>query len=84
MIRSDAAIFSLGVEASEKGPIDELDLPARTRVVCLYRDEQFHLPHEVKTLKPGDEVILITSQRQLAKLEQRFARSEGEEPLKAD
>ncbi|MFP4063601.1 MAG: potassium channel family protein [Halochromatium sp.] len=84
VIRGDAAIFSLAIEDAEKGPIDELDLPERTRIVCLYRKEQLYLPHEVKTLKPDDEVILITSHQQLPKLEQRFERSAGGEQLKAE
>ena len=84
VIRGDAAIFSLTIEDAEKGPLDELDLPERTWVVCLYRKEQLYLPQEVKTLKPGDEVILITSHQQLPKLEQRFERSEAGDQLKAD
>lgn len=82
VIRGNAAIFSLTIEASEKGPIDSLNLPERTRTVCLYRDEKFYLPHEVKALKPGDEVILITSNQQLSELEQRFERSEDEDQLR--
>ncbi|MEA3643372.1 MAG: TrkA family potassium uptake protein [Lamprobacter sp.] len=77
VIRGDAAIFSLNIEDAEKGPIEDLDLPERTRIVCLYRKEQLYLPQEVKTLKPGDEVILITSHQQLPKLEQRFQRNEA-------
>lgn len=84
VIRGDAAIFSLTVEDAEKGPIDELDLPERTWVVCLYRNDQLYLPQEVKTLKRGDEVILITSHQELSKLEQRFERSEAGDQLKAE
>jgi len=80
-IRGDAAIFSLTVDDSEKGRIEELDLPDRTHVLCLYRNEEFYLADEVKALKPDDEVILITSHQQLAELEQRFASSEaGDQP----
>jgi trk system potassium uptake protein TrkA len=84
VLRGEAAIFSLTVSDAEKGPIAELELPERTRVVCLYRNEQFYLPHEVKSAKPGDEVILITSHQQLSELEQRFERSEDGDQLKAD
>ena len=83
-IRGEAAIFSLTVEDTEKGPIEELDLPERTRFVCLYRNEQLYLPHEVKALKPGDEVILITSHQELAELEERFERSEAGDQLTPD
>ncbi|WPL16467.1 Trk system potassium uptake protein TrkA [Thiorhodovibrio winogradskyi] len=84
VIRGNAAIFSLIAKASEKGPIDNLKLPERTRIVCLYHDEQFYLPREVKALKTGDELILITSHQQLPELEQRFERGEAGDQLKAD
>ncbi len=84
VIRGDAAIFTLTAEDTEQGPIDDLELPDRTRIVCIYRDEQFSLPHELKALKPGDEVILVTSHQQLSELEQRFAPSEDGDQLKAD
>ncbi|MBK1705175.1 potassium channel family protein [Halochromatium glycolicum] len=84
VIRGEAAIFSLTASETEKGPIGELDLPDRTHVVCLYRNEQFYLPQEVRTIKAGDEIILITSHQQLSKLEQRFERSEAGDQLNAD
>jgi len=84
VLRGEAAIFSLTISDAEKGPLEELDLPERTRIVCLYRNEQFYLPGEVKATKAGDEVILITSHQQLSELEQRFERSEDGDQLKAE
>lgn len=80
-IRGDAAIFSLVVDDAEQGPVDELDLPERAWIICVYRNEQLSLPNEIKTLKEGDEVILITRHQQLPALEQRFGRGDdGDQP----
>jgi trk system potassium uptake protein TrkA len=84
VIRGDAAIFSLTAGDDDAGPLDDLELPQRARVVCLYRNEQFYLPHELKRIKTGDEIILITSHQELPKLEQRFRSSEAGDQLRSE
>lgn len=79
VIRDDAAVFSFVAGDGDAGPIDELDLPARTRIVCLYRKERFRLPHELRRIKTGDEIIVICAREQLDELHRRWTRpSNGE------
>lgn len=72
VIRGDAAVFSFVADEDEAGPLADLSLPERTRIVCLYRDEELLLPETKPRLKPGDEVILITHQDRLKSLQRRW------------
>lgn len=73
MIKFDARAFSFVARNEDAGNVDDLDLPPETRLVCIYRDEEFIVPHEGLKLKAGDEVVLIAHTKQLAKLEERWS-----------
>jgi len=62
--------FVAGKKDSEK--ISELDLPEGTKVVFLYRDDQFKFVDEKTSLKAGDEVILLTHSDKLMELKERW------------
>jgi len=79
LIRGDAVVFDFIVGDDDAGPIDELELPDRCRIICLYRDETFLLPEKASKLKPGDEVILIAHQDTIESLRERWP-AETEEP----
>ncbi len=72
-IRGDARLFSFVVKGNEAGALQDLALPAHTRVVCLYRGDRFALPDDGSILKVGDEVVLVTDEGGRAKLEARWA-----------
>lgn len=72
MIKDEARVFSFVVQEADARPIEELDLPGDTRVVCLYRRERFMLPEADSTLRPGDEVVLITHSRHVEELHERW------------
>jgi len=72
VIRDDAAVFSFVAGEDETGPLDELDLPERTRIVCLYRQERFRLPENTRRIKAGDEIILICAREHLDELHRRW------------
>ncbi|WP_041603550.1 potassium channel family protein [Thioflavicoccus mobilis] len=72
VIRGDAAVLSFILGEDDAGPIDELGLADRARVVGLYRDEQFHLPRARQKLQAGDEVILITYRDEAERLRERW------------
>ena len=71
-IRGDARMFSFVLKGKAKVALSELDLPRRTRVICYYRDDEFHLPDEDTRLVAGDEVVLITESGNLDKLVERW------------
>ncbi|WP_295886129.1 TrkA family potassium uptake protein [uncultured Thiohalocapsa sp.] len=72
VIRDDAAVFSVVAGEDEAGPLEELDLPERTRIVCLYRSERFRLPENTRRIKADDEIILICAREQLDELHRRW------------
>jgi trk system potassium uptake protein TrkA len=72
VIRDDAAVFSFVAGDEDTVPLDELDLPEQTRIVCLYRNERFRLPEGTSRIKHGDEIILISARDQLDTLRERW------------
>ncbi|MDX1609527.1 MAG: TrkA family potassium uptake protein [Halofilum sp. (in: g-proteobacteria)] len=72
MIKDEARVFSFVVHKDDAGPIADLDLPSKSRVMCLYRQERFLLPQDDMDLEPDDEVVLITHSRNIPKLRRRW------------
>ena len=77
VIRGDAAVFTFVAGQQDAGPVDALELPNQTRIVCLYRNQGFRLPDDVSSLEAGDEVILVTHRDTLAKLRERWGEKEA-------
>ena len=73
MFRDEARAFSFVVRDEEHGPLGALELPDKSRVVCLYRDDKFILPDAETVLEVGDEVIIITHRENLAELRNRWS-----------
>ncbi|KPK06271.1 MAG: potassium transporter [Betaproteobacteria bacterium SG8_39] len=72
MIKAEARVFSFVAREADARPIVALELPDKTRVICIYRDEKFLLPEDGDRLKAGDEVVLITHVRNLPVLAERW------------
>jgi trk system potassium uptake protein TrkA len=60
MIKGEARTFSFVVKEGEEGRQENLKLPAKTRMICLYRDGEFIMVDENTTTRQDDEVVLIT------------------------
>lgn len=60
MIRDEARVLSFVVHDSQAGAMSELSLPDHSRVICVYRDDEFFLPDADFDLKTDDEVVMIT------------------------
>jgi trk system potassium uptake protein TrkA len=73
MIKGQARVFSFVARAEDARALSELGLPAAARVVCIYRDNDFLLPKDDERLERGDEVVLITHEKHLAELAERWA-----------
>lgn len=73
ILKGDARFFSFVVREEDARPLKEIDLPARTRVVCVNRDDDFMLPDDGTTLRQGDEVVLITDDSNLPTLRERWS-----------
>ncbi len=72
MIKGEARVFSFVVSEADTVAVGELGLPDESRVVCIYRQDRFSLPGPDDKLQVGDEVVVITHSRNLAKLEERW------------
>lgn len=74
-VKGDARIFSFVARKEEEKAIGELQLPQKSRVMFLYRDDKFTLPEPQMQLREEDEVVLITHRDHLEELEQRWGNS---------
>ncbi len=81
-IRGEARIFSFVAQQADAGPLERLELPDLTRVVCLYRGDKWLLPEADTKLAADDEVILITAARNLEALTERWASGPDRSPTK--
>jgi len=72
MIKDEARVFSFVARAEHAGPVDGLELPKDSRIVCLYRNGIFQLPDDDLALQSGDEILLITHGRNLEALRDHF------------
>jgi trk system potassium uptake protein TrkA len=73
LIKGEARIFSFVAQKDDEGTITELDLPAESRIMFLYRDEKFILPEPDTALKKGDEVVIIAHSKVLPNIESRWS-----------
>lgn len=72
MVKDEARVFSFIAGDDDAMEVGALGLPDESRVICLYRDGKFRLPEPDDRLQRGDEVIVLTHSRNLAKLQQRW------------
>lgn len=72
MVRKDARVLSFVVREKDEGPVSELGLPERARVICLYRDDSFILPEADTKLRRDDEVVILTHRDNLQALLERW------------
>lgn len=87
IVRGEVRFFIFVADKDDAGKIDALALPDHTRVVCIYRDDDFLLPDADTELKANDEVVLITHSDKLKALRERWGqprRTESEEKTVED
>jgi trk system potassium uptake protein TrkA len=77
MIREEARVVSLVVQEAEEGAIDGLELPEKSRVVCVYRDGSLIIPSGDTSLKKKDEVVVITHRDNLDTFRKRLDEQSG-------
>jgi len=72
VIKGEARIFSFVTREEDEGPISDLNLPAGSRVMFLYRKEKFILADANTSLHKDDEVVIISHSKVLSELEARW------------
>lgn len=73
MIRDEARVFSFVAREGDVGDIRELALPKQSRVIIIYREENFILPGADDKIRDGDEVVIITHRKNLQELKERWS-----------
>jgi trk system potassium uptake protein TrkA len=71
VLRGDVRFYVIPVTEQEAGPLSAFPLPTETRVLYGYRKDELFLPEEDTRLKPGDDLVLLTSSAQLKELKER-------------
>jgi trk system potassium uptake protein TrkA len=72
MIKGDARVFSFVAATADECPLEDLDLPPRTRVVCLYRNGEFLVPGDATRIRENDEIVIVSHRDQLHLLAERW------------
>ena len=72
MIKNGARVYTFVAEQDQAVALSDLELPEDTRVVCVYRGEEFLLPDADTDLEEEDEVVLITHNDRMEELAERF------------
>jgi len=80
IVKGPARFFSFIASDEEAGTrIDQLDLPDKARVICIYRGDDFLLPDDDDRLKKDDDVVILTDRSNIETLRERWQpRSAGE------
>jgi trk system potassium uptake protein len=73
MIKDEARVFSFVASPEDEGPLEKIAIPGQLHPICLYRDHTFILPDQDTEVKTEDEVVVITHQKFLAQLKDRWA-----------
>lgn len=71
-MRGAVRFYAFVVREEDAGPISGLNLPKRTRAICVYRGEDFLLPDQDTAVAKGDEVVLIAHSDDVASLIERW------------
>ncbi len=71
-VKGDARVFSFVAGTDDQKAICDLDLPAKSRVMFMYRDNNFLLPEPDTQLRKNDEVVIVTHRKELDKLRERW------------
>jgi trk system potassium uptake protein TrkA len=72
LIRDEARVFSFVLHEKDESTMKELQLPDKSRVICVYRDDKFLIPSDDEKLKTSDEIFIITHRDQLPALKERW------------
>lgn len=75
-IKGDARLLSFRIHEDGPPSIDDLDLPEKTAVVCIFREDDFFFPKDGLTFEEGDTVTIITHAAQLPSLQGKWSTME--------
>jgi trk system potassium uptake protein TrkA len=71
---ADARLVSFVVGEDEAGPIEGLDLPGDSRVVCLYRGGDLVFAEPGLEVRKGDQIVVLARIDDVDALRERWAK----------
>jgi trk system potassium uptake protein TrkA len=71
-IKGDARVFSFIAKDDDIGTIEALSLPAKARVICIYRNEEIIFPEKDSKIDSDDEVVIISHRDHIEELTKRW------------
>ena len=77
VIKNEARFFTFTAGRDDALKVSELELPENTRVICFYREDDFHLADKDTKLREKDEVVMLTTSEQLKTLQERWTPKQG-------
>lgn len=83
VVKGDTRIFSFIAAEDDAMPVAELELPAGSRLMFLYRKEELLLPDADARLQKGDEVVIVAHSEVLEELQARWSRVRDDKPDQA-
>ncbi len=73
LVKGDARVFAFVAGKGDEGPLPDLNPPAGSRLMFLYRDDKLVLPEAKTAVREGDEVLLISRAEVLHELQARWS-----------
>ena len=70
--KNGARLFSFVARGEDTGPIENLPLPKRCAVICIYRHNEMILPTADFRLEPDDEVVLLAHEDSLREVREHW------------
>ena len=71
-IKGEARLYAFVLNDPEIRSVDDLQLPSKSKAVCYYRGEVFHLAESESRLRLGDEIVILTHSQNLLALRDRW------------
>jgi trk system potassium uptake protein TrkA len=72
LVKDEVRFFGFVARSEDEGPVGELDLPKRARVIYFYREGGLHVADRDSVLKRDDEVVVVAHMDELPALAGRW------------
>jgi len=71
---ADARLISFVVGDEEAGPVDDVDMPGDSRIICLYREDKLIFSESGAELRKGDKVVILARIKDVDALQDRWSK----------
>lgn len=75
----DARLVSFVLGEDDAGPIEKMELPGDSRIICLYRDEKLIFSESELELEKGDKIVVLARVKDVDALRERWSKNSPSE-----